>query len=417
MKSIIAVIKSLVKCLTCVFIYQICRNFQQRDTNIILIFGRDNGLILDNVKYALLFLAENKEEKWEIYYVTNKFESHAYCDHIGTHHIQPTLSTKTLKLYLKAGIVLVDSIDWSKNGRCHLLKGAHIIQLWHGIPLKEIEYKKAKSFLVKKNIIIKLLYEIFWKITGRFTTVDSLLSTSSFSAKLLGQCIPHKRNLIIGYPRNDVIIKHPTNPLINFNTDKDAVKKINAFAIRGVRVLFYCPTFRDGFRNPIEQHNINLIKINKFLTKMNTVVVIKFHPWIKISNNFANLSNIIILSPQSDVYPILHSASGIVTDYSSIYFDYLLTDKPTIFFPYDIENYNKNEREFLFDYNEYLTGPAFYKVSTLLKHITCKEFDKKQDKFRDRYVKIKKIMHDFEDQNSAYRLFTHIKEINQKKCV
>ena len=67
-------------------------------------------------------------------------------------------------------------------------------------------------------------------------------------------------------------------------------------------------------------------------------------------------ANIINYNATADIYPALNLFDALITDYSSIYFDYLLLDRPVIFYPYDYDNYIRNDRSLLFDYKQMAPG-------------------------------------------------------------
>ena len=71
----------------------------------------------------------------------------------------------------------------------------------------------------------------------------------------------------------------------------------------------------------------------------------------------ADLPNVIHYDPTADVYPALADVDLLVTDYSSIYFDFLLLDRPIVFFANDLDLYLRRERHLLFEYRDMTPGP------------------------------------------------------------
>ena len=82
-----------------------------------------------------------------------------------------------------------------------------------------------------------------------------------------------------------------------------------------------------------------------------------------------NFNLLLDYDPQLDIYPLLKHTDMMITDYSSIYFDYLLLDKPIIFYPYDFEQYTKDDRNLLFDYESMTPGPHCQDQTSLEKTI------------------------------------------------
>ena len=97
------------------------------------------------------------------------------------------------------------------------------------------------------------------------------------------------------------------------------------------------------------------------------VFCIKLHPKSKLRNQFAKINgdNIVVIDADTDPYVFLKHADVLVTDYSSIYFDYILTGKPIIFFDYDLKEYLHDSREMYFDYNSVTPGDKAENYSEL----------------------------------------------------
>jgi len=371
----------------------------------ILIFGRDGGILLDNAKYALISIKRDLSAQCEIIFVSSNKSTIDICQKFGVNTCQPNLHLKNIIHFLTADVVVVDSIEWCKNGKYHFLKGAHIIQLWHGIPLKEIELKKAHTETANK--FYKLAYNIYWAVCGRFPSVDTLISTSDFSSELLSACIPNKKVVPIGYPRNDAILSNNISDDFFINVDLVSKKIIDFAHNDNTRIFLYCPTFRDNRKNPFSEKLERLSRVNIFLKNNNIIIAVKLHPWISDYSYNLNSSNIIFINPLSDIYPILSSFDGLITDYSSIYFDFLLTEKPIYFFPYDLSNYQSNEREFLLEYNNYTPGPKLFNIKSLLRALVSNKEKLSTDNI-DKILLLKRLMHKHSDSNSGRRLTSYI---------
>lgn len=87
------------------------------------------------------------------------------------------------------------------------------------------------------------------------------------------------------------------------------------------------------------------------------LIIMKLHPTMQISAVDASHQCILHYNPSADIYPALSLFDILITNYSSIYFDYLLLDRPIIFFPYDFEQYISEEKKLLFDYHDMAPGP------------------------------------------------------------
>ena len=96
--------------------------------------------------------------------------------------------------------------------------------------------------------------------------------------------------------------------------------------------------------------------LNNFASAHKILLVMKLHPLMADQIHTQNLSHIVYYAPECDIYPALSLVDCLITDYSSIYFDYLLLDRPIIFFPYDFDHYAADERKLLFDYIDMAPG-------------------------------------------------------------
>ena len=111
-----------------------------------------------------------------------------------------------------------------------------------------------------------------------------------------------------------------------------------------------------------------------------------------------------------DPYTFLKEVDVLVTDYSSIYSDYLLLDRPSVLFPFDFEEYSKDTRECYFSYEEYMPEIKVYTMDELMTAIMA--VLKEDTGARGRHELRDKIF-ETPDGNSCERLFGRIKEIGR----
>jgi CDP-glycerol glycerophosphotransferase len=122
-----------------------------------------------------------------------------------------------------------------------------------------------------------------------------------------------------------------------------------------------------------------------------------------MKNQFASnkYKNILCYDAICDIYPALSLFDVLITDYSSIYFDYLLLNRPIIFFPYDYESYIAKDKELLFDYLQITPGPVCKsqdEVEKALLEIDTYEFAKKRKE-------ISELVFDYHDSDASTRLW------------
>jgi CDP-glycerol glycerophosphotransferase (TagB/SpsB family) len=123
--------------------------------------------------------------------------------------------------------------------------------------------------------------------------------------------------------------------------------------------------------------------------------MLKLHPnslkLYKFERN--EFSNIYIFKENVDIYPILPLTDCLITDYSSIFFDYMLLEKEIVFYIPDFDKYRNSLRGFYFDYEQITIGEKFYQLNDLIKYL------RKNNKNKIDYVKYKKIKNIFWDEN------------------
>jgi CDP-glycerol glycerophosphotransferase (TagB/SpsB family) len=231
---------------------------------------------------------------------------------------------------------------------CYLFSAnAKVINLWHGTPLKRLTVERTQVQTIFRRILISIM--------GR--EADYVASTTPLVSKKLSKYfdIPSDHFLEYGYPRNDALFKKNKIP-INLGT-----------VIKDKRVILYMPTFREyeveGSRIDLfSDYGFNGRNLDKILENNNALLLVKLH--FRDAPLFDSVSshvgdNIILLNDEQvkgDIYPLLSLTDILITDYSSVYFDFLLLNRPIVFSSFDIEHYEQSDRGFYFSYNDVTPG-------------------------------------------------------------
>lgn len=311
------------------------------------VFGSPKNTFLDNSKYFFLYVSENYKKHIRPIWISgdkkilNKIRSYGY-------ECYYRWSLKGLWYCLRSYVYIYSS--YSSDINFWTSGGALRINLWHGIPLKKIEYDIKVGKLGKKyNSNWKYLYMIAFPHS--FQKHHYILSTSPMISKIFSRAfkISIKKCIEFGYPRCECLLWKEDKILdfVKFK-DKETFNFINKVISSYKKRIIYLPTFREKSENDITKI-IDLDKINRIFRDNNWIFIIKQHPIFSLINYYKFFSNITILPSQTDIYMILPFTDLLITDYSSVIFDYLLTRKPIILYQYDIEHYMKEERGF---YNE-----------------------------------------------------------------
>ncbi|SMF44887.1 CDP-glycerol glycerophosphotransferase family protein [Desulfovibrio gilichinskyi] len=318
-----------------------------KQKNLAIFFGRAGSHFMDNVKYFYIHCVKNQPELECHFMAFEKKDA----DILKSQGLPATWVNHpdSADLMAKAGIVISDDFSWKDQSVLWaLLSEAKTVQLWHGIPLKAIGFPEINS-------TVNMNPEKAKHLTFAYSGYDTVVSTSPFfTERAFAKAFRAEKFIESGYPRNDVLMRRPTKYDM-INTDRDLYGELVKFRKLGGKTVFFMPTFRDTGGGPFEDGAIDLMRMSKFCRKNNLMFVCKFHPYLTLSN-VSLPENIRLVDSKSDVYPLLPLCDVLLTDYSSVYFDFLLVDNPIVFYPYDYKKYISKNRELLFDYDSMTPG-------------------------------------------------------------
>ncbi|MBR5159367.1 MAG: CDP-glycerol glycerophosphotransferase family protein [Bacteroidaceae bacterium] len=316
-------------------------------------FGSYRGTFADNAKYLFLYAVEHGDPDYKyIWLSTNR-----------------TTIKKVRSYGLRAYWVLeprgvwhaLTSKYWIFNSYTSdimfcLSGGATCINLWHGVGLKRIEFNTVAGPLANR-FSKKDKYDVFCHPES-FRRPDWLLSSTHFQTYSLARAfrIPESKCIEMGYPRNSILTapdQERSRFIGRYEPEQTAslIEKTKDYD----KVLIYMPTWRDSQRNIFTQ-GMDLDKLNGILASKNQLLILKPHSNVILDDNIHSFSNILLASPRMDIYPVLPYAHVLITDYSSILYDWLLMEnKDVILYLYDYKDYI-NERDFYYPFDENVTG-------------------------------------------------------------
>jgi CDP-ribitol ribitolphosphotransferase len=291
----------------------------------------------------------------------------------------------------RAEIVLMDNV-FLPYAYLHRREGTKVIQLWHGTGtikkfgqdvnqghLKMLE-KKANAnitHLIVNSPSIKKVY------SGAFGIKEERIYPIG---------LPKTDELLLRIKKAEAAGKWPDKEYIFHKYNIPAKKKL----------ILYAPTFRDT-----PEQNPRLIELIKELSQelsQEYCLGLRLHP--HIANSFKTEAlgdNIYQLSYEKDVNTVLLAADLLITDYSSIVFEYSLLKRPMIFYAYDYEEFSDQGRGFYYDYHSFVPGPVAYTCDEVVDIILEKEFE---------LYRIDEFVHNnyiYTDQNATERLIELLK--------
>lgn len=260
---------------------------------------------------------------------------------------------------------------------------------------------KAAGLMDKKN-------KNFAFTPEEYKNIDKVCITSNMNMLTLSSmaAIPEDKYEITGNPRTDTLL---------LTDGKKNLEKLLGKSIGDKKIIFNMPTFHvhentglasgsKELNDVIKIKDFNYKKFDEFLEVNNMVCIAKVHHaeerTVKNKNEERNLKNLIFISNKNldekdlDLYEILNCADLLITDYSSIYGDFLFMNKPTIFIPTDIEEYRREKGILLEPYDFWTAGPKVLTQkdlqSELLKSLSKNDyFKQKREDLRDAFYKYK----------------------------
>lgn len=282
-----------------------------------------------------------------------------------------------------------------------------LVNLWHGMPLKGMGF--AHVSLVRDERSLHRL-----KRSSEVTSM--LISTSQIASGSLVSCfhIDPRRIAITGQPRNDYLFGCP-------HEARRLLETVVGHSLDCKRVIMYLPTFRrgSGYKDGVphgEQADHFLkdhaarTKMEAFLEREGAVLVAKMHPLEEAvlrgerhDSNICVIRDSIMTDRLVDLYQILAAADVLLTDYSSVHFDFLLLDRPMAFFVPDLADYEASRGFVLTPYDFWTPGPKCFSVDDLVVELGRCLRDKSY--FRQERHMVCRLMNAYEDVGSSRRVF------------
>jgi len=301
------------------------------------------GGFSDNSKYIFAYLSKNManyRDDCEVFWLAHSAGEAEILRSFGVEAIHFKYEGPVLQKLIESKICLRSTHHIGRVDYCMLqasLVGAANIQMWHGIPAKKVAYQLLEN---RKNAWD------FAYFAADCLASDYAIAESEYVAPRYQEAFPNASLLISGSPRTDMLFGDtPDNPLLYLNTNISVLQSMMDFRDKGGRVALYCPTFREAGQD----RTTFLEGVRQFLTHASKdpdmMVIVKNHRVSKDENAIREIVDSLtsprILMPAAadDIYPYMRETSVLVTDYSSSYYDFLLTGRDVVFFQPDLEEY------------------------------------------------------------------------------
>lgn len=221
--------------------------------------------------------------------------------------------------------------DWLRHGFVRR-RGQCVLQTWHGTPLKRLALHRA-GFDPRRAVAI-VRESRRWSV---------LLAQNPFAAGILSKAYAFlgRPVWVEGYPRNDELVRG----------DGGAIRAALGIGAEE-RVLLYAPTWRDD-----REQMVDFLDVERLARDVDAVVLVRGHSRTLIPGSDARGARVVDVTGYPDIADLLVVADGLITDYSSVMFDFTATGKPLYVFAPDLEHYRGELRGFYFDLADRVPGP------------------------------------------------------------
>lgn len=358
----------------------------------IVVFGAEAGVnFAGNPKY--IFLELKKRGLVRCIWITKNADTLLKMRGMG-YECYFSNSLKGMYYQLRAKtVILSHSIVMDFNRVC--VGGAVSVNTWHGVGLKKVWFQNKSSFAYKayneKNPLKRMIKMMLVK--ANFTKENYVISTSEAVSSYYPSTFNLDKDYILelGQARNDVFF----DSSLEDGNVPDFLKK--------EKIITYMPTHRNygkGKKEIVIDQCLDYEKLNQLCVENDCYFVIKKHIHIKQSSPRVHYDRVIDISDSGvDPQILLKYTDILITDYSSCYTDYLLIDRPVIFYVFDYDDYVNNLRDLYFVFEDVTPGPKVKEFEELID--VLQQTIDGNDSFSSERERVKNIFYSKENQGKV----------------
>ncbi|MCR0567978.1 CDP-glycerol glycerophosphotransferase family protein [[Clostridium] innocuum] len=346
----------------CVF-YKAIYTFIKVEKDTFLFMSFHGRGFSDNPKSIYEYLKQRYPEKKYIWVLNDeKKASHCYSVRFGS---------------IKFFYYLAKSKYWIFNCKTYPYmikkKNQVYLQTWHGTPLKRLGHDinvNEKATFYRSGLSSAEMKKTYDDDVKKY---DYMISPNPFSTDVFQSAfrIPKEKLIETGYPRNDKI---QNSSIFDINKLKEKYK-----IPFHKQIILYAPTWRDNIYNNSGYAMKLQIDFDCWNEILGRDYVILYKPHYLIVDQIEirdELKNFVYeIDSKSDINELYLLSDILITDYSSVFFDYAILEKPIYFYMYDLEEYKNELRGFYLDIHKELPGKIYKDENTLLSDIKNNIFD------------------------------------------
>ncbi|PTI61984.1 teichoic acid biosynthesis protein F, partial [Staphylococcus shinii] len=248
-----------------------------------------------------------------------------------------------------------------------------ILSTWHGTPLKRLVFDMENVTSANKNY-----KKDFYNQSRNW---NYLIAANKYSEEIFESAFmyPKENILTYGYPRNDILTNH-TKSYKNMVKEKLGLPSSK-------KVILYAPTWRDDEFHSAGNYKFKLqLDLDLLREELGNeyVIALRMHYFISDNMDLTGFESFAYdFSKYNDINDLYIVSDVLITDYSSVFFDYAILKKPILFYTYDLDKYKNMLRGFYIDVNKDLPGPLLLSNNEVLDSI--KNIDKVNENFKEKY--------------------------------
>lgn len=368
-----------------------------RDDELWVFMAGDDGVrFADNAKYLFLYCAR---QDVRCVWITSSVETRDTLQQRG-YEAELATSSRGRRTMLRAGVFFeTHGPVWPEY-----TGGARIVHLTHGNYLKQMLTDHTRDWPRPVEAVVDLLFGRRRKhaVTARGRPAENTQSMHD---------IPDDRLLVTGFPRNDVLVGQIRGERLGLN--ESALDTVADRAREGPVVL-YAPTWRDAYGEqngiPLSELDLGLAELDEVFAEHGGHLYLSPHPASSL-DAADDLQNVSVLDSGGDLYPFMRHCDALITDYSGIFYDYLLLDRPVVFYAPDLAEYLA-DRDLYFEYEEHVPGPIARDGTELVE--TISDLLDGVDSYGDERATLREEFYENPDGEAAARMYRAVREWTQR---
>ena len=270
-----------------------------------------------------------------------------------------------LRCCLQAKLYIFDS--FVKDINFWTSRGATKVNLWSGVPLKAFErdisnprsryYRLFHGSLPERWLLAMMMP---WHVDRP----DLIIATSEETARITRRAfdIPGDTVVVSGFPRNDILFPGPDEQV----GPRPGWTASFARAVEdGQRILMYLPTYRDSGES---YFNVDWSELDRLMEELGATFFFKFHP-DEQSTFRGQGQHVVELEQECDIYSMMAHTDVLISDYSSIIFDFMLLGRPIVYYTPDLDAFVKSSRSLIFQPVDIAVGPVCTTAAELFESL------------------------------------------------